>query len=568
MERDQGSSSLTLSAIDDAPALTPIEMMYHWERETPDLVFLRQSLGDGNWTEQSWGAVAHRVRRLARYLESKALPRHSNIAIWSANSADWIITDLAIMMSGHVSVPLFSGQNADEANFILEQTQATAIFLGPCGREAELDRAIPASVERIGMFGVRGGCHRTITDIVRDTQPMTASPVPNPEDLMTIVYSSGTSGRPKGVMHTHATPGRVSPLVARILGMTVFDQSDQDGRTRLFSYLPLAHMAERGLVEMTALYTNAVVSISAGQDNFSAEIQSVQPTFLLAVPRLWSKFKAGLEATVPAQALENPSEEIKVALKQRLGVASAKFVMTASAAIPVEVHKWFLKLGIELREAYGMTETFACGAVWPLDREPIPGSVGISNMLADLKVSETGEVLVKSGGMMLGYYKNPQLTAEALDRGWFHTGDLGRIDADGSLYITGRIGSVFKTAKGKFCEPERVEKYFGDLEELEQVVLIGRTLANLAIVATLTASARTRPREELGASLVDALERINAGLQSHERVSHIFLSDVEWSADNNLLTPTLKLRRLALEEYYRSAVEPMLSGEAVQWVKV
>ena len=521
---------------------TPLEMFYHWEKHHPQDIFLRQSLGNGEWEEMTWTQVADRVRRITAFIAAKQLPEASNIALWSSNCADWVIVDLAIMLSGHVSIPLYPGQAVDAVRHILDETDCSLIFIGHCGQENKIDDALPDRVERIGMHNCQVPYHKALAQVVQEYPVFKESPVPAPDQLMTIAYSSGTGGNPKGVMHSHGTPAKVSPVIARVFRLTPQDMTTPE-RGRLFSFLPLAHMAERGLVWMTGLYSNASISFSAGLDSFTQEIQEVQPTFFFAVPRLWHKFKEAVESKLGVIDPERLGEPQKQMIRQQLGLAHADFILSSSAPIPTLVHKWFLSLGIKLRECYGMTETFATGVIWHKDDNPIAGSVGTAHEGVEARIDDDGEIFLRSLGNMLGYYKNPELTRQVLNDGWFKTGDLGEIDAEGNIRITGRVGSIFKTSKGKFVNPERVEEQLQKIGDFEQLVVVGDGLELPIAVATLSESARQEDYDALSSRIAAKLDAINDRLPSEEVVSKVIIASEDWTIDNGFLTPTSKLKR-------------------------
>ncbi len=242
---------------------TPLEMFYHWERATPQDIFLRQA-NNLHWHEYTWRQFAQQVRSLAAFIVKQDYPAGSRIALLSSNSVDWFVVDLAIMLGGHVSVPLYPGQDVESGRYILEHSEAQMIFLGPFNRAGEVDAMIPPGVKRVAMRGCSVSCDTRLADIIASYPPYEESPVPDQDELFTLLYTSGTTGRPKGVMHTHGTPAKVMPRA-----MTLMKQFGKDGeRERFFSYLPLAHAAERILIEMLALYTNPTVSFSQGLDTF------------------------------------------------------------------------------------------------------------------------------------------------------------------------------------------------------------------------------------------------------------------------------------------------------------
>ena len=529
---------------------TPLEMFYHWESETPHQVYLRQP-ENLQWTEYTWSQVGDAVRRLASFMRSLELPAGSRIAIWSSNSKDWPIVDLAIMLAGHISVPLYPGQDVPSARYILEHSEAALIFIGSFDQWEKADQAIPASVPRVGMLGCKVACQYSIEDILETFPAYKESPVPLQDDTFTIIYTSGTTGNPKGVEHAHSTPGYAVPDLIAGTRMEV-------GHTRFFSFLPMAHAAERIIVEMASLYCNGQVSFSEGLATFAEELRSVQPHLFFSVPRLWVKFKEGIDAKIPPAVQANLSAEMKAAIIQNLGLAEARCIITGAAPCPRDVQNWFIDIGVALRDGYGMTENFIHGCFWTHNDHPKAGCVGRPTGTVELKLSDAGEVLFRSKGLMKGYYKEPEKTAEAIVDGWYHTGDSGRIDEDGCLWITGRISEVFKTSKGKFVRPTDLESHFCRCPLLSQYCVLGHGLDQPAVLVSLSDSGQKMGREQLQTELGKTLDEISGELPSWERMPQMFVTQQEWGIANGLLTPTMKLRRKQIEAHYRPWVEANL----------
>jgi long-chain acyl-CoA synthetase len=522
---------------------TPLEMFYRWEQETPGKVFLRQPKSL-EWREYSWREVADQVRRLASFLRSKNYPQGTRIAIWSANSKDWPIVDFAIMMAGHVSVPIYPGQDVGSARYVFEHSEARMVFAGAFDMHDRLAEALTDVMETVAILGCRCNTDTSMEEILEQFSPMKESPQPPPENLMTLVYTSGTTGNPKGVMHIHETPGHVVPSLVASFRLN-------EPESRLFSFLPMAHAAERILVELTGLYSNTSISFSEGQETFADEIRSVQPTFFFAVPRLWIKFKEGIDGKFSVAQQASMTLEQKREVAYALGLASGRIIVTGSAPTPRDVQDWFLGMGIALRDAYGMTENFVHGMGWFKNDQPISGCVGQPmDPATQVRVSDLGEIQFKSKGVMQGYYLDPEKTAEVFDDGWYCTGDAGRFDEDGNLWITGRLSEVFKTTKGKFIVPTRLENLFGRSRYLAQFCVYGHGRDQPAVLATLSEKGHELEPGQLIVELLALLEQINAEVPPYERLSHIIVTP-EWTIENGLLTPTMKLKRNQIVEAFR-----------------
>jgi len=528
---------------------TPLEMFYKWESETPDKVFLRQPK-KLSWTEYTWAEVSNSVRRIANFLISKNFEKGSRIGIWSSNSKDWPIVDLAIMLSGHVSVPIYPGQDAESATYILNHSEAKLVFIGSVDRVSEVEKAVGADINTVAMLGCDVDCETSLSDIERDFDAFEGSPNPEHNQLLTLVYTSGTTGNPKGVMHNFSTPAHVLPsLINGLAGIGA--KPEDDAEDRMFSFLPMSHIAERVMVEFYGLYTNSSISFSEGLATFSDELRSVQPTIFFAVPRLWLKFKQGVEANLPPEVLNNLTAEQKQGVLQQLGLANARLVITGSAPCPSDIQEWFLDKGVILREAYGTTENFIHGCSWIKDDLPSAGCVGQPmDSSVGVRISDTGEIQFQSKGLMQGYYLEPEKTAEVFDDGWYCSGDSGRFDNDGNLWITGRISDVFKTSKGKFVVPTAVENKFARSNLLAQLCILGHGLDKPLMIASLSELGEQLDPKQLSNSLDELLCEVNDELASHEKVSSVYITP-EWTIESGLLTPTLKVKRKKIEEKYR-----------------
>lgn len=528
----------------------PIQMLEHWENIFPDQVYLRQSSGDG-WGEYTWKSVANKVRTLATYILSKEYTPGSNIAIWATNSVDWIITDLAIMLSGHVSVPLYPAQDLKTAQYILSHSEPKLAFLGQFNHSSCVDTIFPEHVETIGIHGCTVNTDRSITEIIHSTSPLKKFNEIDLDNVATIIYSSGTSGSPKGVMLTFRAISQTQGIIQEGYKRRLCAKPG-DKREHVISYLPMSHAAERSMVLIASLYLNSCISISAGLESFSQEMRDVRPTFFGAVPRIWYKFMQGIEAYFTETGESLDTNEARHKARCMLGLDRVENVVTGSAPVSPSVHKWYENIGIYLRESYGMSETFAYATLWSHEKSPIPACVGVPLKGIELKINKGNEILIKSPVMMRGYYKDPEQTAATLIDGWYYTGDLGRLDENGNLWLNGRVGSVFKTSKGKFVNPEPIEKKLLKELKVEHICVFGHGLAQPVAVACIAEVEHASSNKTLQAEIIKSLEKVNDTLPVYEKIEGMWLTCQAWSVDSGELTPTLKIKRSFIESKYSS----------------
>ena len=537
--------------------LSPLEMLYKWEQEKANEIYLSQPI-DGIWHNWTWKEYGIEVRKMASYLKSLDLPDNSKIALFSKNCAHWMMTDLAIMMSGHVSVPLYPNLNAETLGKILKHSEAKLLFIGKLDNYADMKPGVPTDMQCI-TFPFYAENYPRWDDLTKDVSPIQENIIRDHQELATIIYTSGTTGDPKGVMHkfynfSFATTNAVNSLH---LDNEVF-----------FSYLPLCHIAERLLVQMGSIYSGGRVCFAESLDTFAANLAEASPTVFLGVPRIWTKFQQGILGKLPQKKLNILlsipliSTLIKKKIQKGLGLSKARNIFTGAAPTPVALIKWFARLGINIQEAYAMTENTCYSHVSYSDKIRI-GSVGQALPLCDVKLSVQNEILIKHEALMDGYYKDEDETNKTIIDGWLHTGDEGVIDAEGFLKITGRVKDLFKTSKGKYIAPSPIEMKLSANKNIEQVCVVGTELPQPIAIIVLSERGKEKVEADLIASLETTLEVVNPKLDSHEKIHNIIVVKEDWTVENKLLTPTMKIKRNAIEKLYNANYKAWYEGERI-----
>ncbi|AQG81443.1 AMP-binding protein [Spirosoma montaniterrae] len=537
------------------PDTTLVEYFYHWERTTPDRIFLRQPFGD-TWLDFTWQQAGEQARKLAAYLHSLGLPPKSRIGLVSKNCAEWFISDIAIMLSGHVSVPFYPTLTAEQLEQVVVHSGCNVLLVGKLDNWNAMKAGVPNGVICVSFPTYNPDpAHVQWADVMTSQIPFSDSPLPSPDELMTIVYTSGTTGNPKGVMLTFGGFALVLHSLKEFVPIEV-------PAIRLLSYLPLCHMAERGILANMALATGATVHFTESIDTFSKNLAAVQPTHFGSVPRIWVKFQQGILAKMPQKRLDLLlripilSGIVKKKIRTTLGLGQVQFIGVGAAPMPVSLMLWFRRLGIHMQEIYGMTETTSTISVMP--RNGIKdGTVGKALATVTVKIDpDTGEICVKSPHNMLGYYNEPAMTAETLGTdGWLHTGDKGEVDAEGYLRITGRVKEMYKTSKGEYVAPSQIELRFADNALIEQVCVVGQGLPQPVALIVLSESARAEDKTIVAESLRLTHQSVNKILKPYERVQKIVVVQEPWTVENNRMTPTMKLKRKEVEKAFASRIE-------------
>ncbi|MDJ0698711.1 MAG: AMP-binding protein [Woeseiaceae bacterium] len=524
-----------------------------WARRTPDRLFLSQPV-DGELRDRSWKQAADEARRMASALSGIGLQPGDKVAILAKNSAEWVLADLAIAMAGMISVPVYPTAGADTIAYVLGHSEASAVFVGKLDDPAVAIEAIPGSLPSIAFPYEIEGCDYRWDSLVGRYPPLEVVSDPLPEDVMTILYTSGSTGTPKGVVLSFGAYCYASRETAVAMELTPDD--------RLFSYLPLAHITERTCCAGPAIYIGTSMGYTESLETFTSDLKQARPTAFLSVPRLWVKFQSGVHAKIPPArlkfllALPVIGKVVAKKIREELGFGSCDRFGSGAAPISPSTLEWFHRIGIEISEGWGMSETSGLAtANSPFDRERI-GTIGVPLNGTEVRLSDEGEILLRSPGLFSGYYKNKELSREVFtDDGFFRTGDKAEwIESTSAYRITGRVKDIFKSAKGKYVMPVPIESRLSANPLLEQLCVMGSGLRAPVVVIVLSEAARHLPESDVESRIQATLEEVNGNLESHERLAHAFIANEEWTAGNGLLTPTLKLKRNVLEEKYRELI--------------
>lgn len=546
----------------------PLELFYEREARHPNKRYMVQPLGGGQLLELSWADVGEQARRVANWLRSRELPPGSRIAIISKNCAHWIVADLGIWMAGYVSVPLYPNLTAGSMRQVLEHSEAAMAFVGKLDDWASMAPGLPAGMPTVSLPLHPHGDFDYRWDDLQRSAPIQDDPKPAANQLATIIYTSGTTGTPKGVMHNFSNLGFAASNAIKLFGVGEDD--------RLISYLPLCHVAERMFVELASIYAGQTIFFAESLDTFLEDLKRARPTVMFGVPRIWTKFQMGVYSKMPAQKLDRLlrlpiiGRFIGRKVLAGLGLDAIRYALSGAAPVPEALLNWYRRLGMEIQEVYGMTENCGYSHVCLPGRFK-QGWIGQNNPGVEVRIAEDGEVQVRSGATMQGYYKDPMKTAETLtDDGFLRTGDKGEQDANGNLRLTGRLKEIFKTSKGKYVAPAPIENRLGEHSRIEQVCVVGDGLPQPIALCVLSDVGRQEAandsRDELESSLKELLAEVNGRLDQHERLHGLVLVKEVWAVENGFLTPTLKIKRAVIEGTYGERfAEWQQRSEVVLW---
>jgi long-chain acyl-CoA synthetase len=526
------------------------DQLAHRAKHTPDQRYLSQPI-EREWHTWTWAEAFDEARRMAAALERLGLEPGDRVGLISRNCAHWVLADMAIILAGLVSVPVYPTAKADTVRQILEHSGCRACFVGKIDQAAERLAGVPEGVTTIAMPYPDTGGDRSWDELVEhpagDFQPRKRGE----EDLATLLYTSGSTGTPKGAVHSFSNFAFVGRTLPSALGVEPGD--------RVFSYLPLSHCTERAYVEAASFYAETSLYFAESIDTFAEDLCHARPTLFGSVPRLWKRFQLGVLEKLPPEKLDRllriplVSTLIKRKIKKRLGIDQVRWFASGSAPMAVSLLEWWDRVGVTIREGWGMTETFAYGTQIGLEIEPRFGTISRALPEAELKVSAEQELLIRCPCLMDGYYEADELTTKSMtEDGFFRTGDRAFIE-NGWVTITGRLKELFKTAKGKYVAPVPIESLLARNSWIEMACVVGSGMTQPVALVQLAEHAPD-DRAQLERQLESDLERLNRDLEPHECLASLIVVSETWEVDNGLLTPTLKIKRDVIEAKYSDLV--------------
>jgi long-chain acyl-CoA synthetase len=546
-----------------------------------DKPLIHYRLGDA-WQIETWADARRHVLAVASALIAAGVRPRDSVLLISENRVEWVYCDFAIQTVGAVTVPVYPNSPAEMAQTIAADSGATyAIASG--ATLAEKLKVAGALRQIATMDGEVAGWVRQPTPNLAEIAARLSRVTP--EDICTIVYTSGTTGTPKGVELAHRNLVDTARAAVQVHPIT-----DQDSS---LSWLPLAHVFGRINEMFDGMVYGGETWISAGSDHLVEELQQVRPTVMCSAPRVYEKMYAAVIARVqtasPAKRAifkwavsigtrfsqtENPGPLLKAqrrladrlvlaGLRRQLTGGRMRFFISGGAALAQNIEEFFWAVGVPILNGWGLTETSsgACSNTLHEHRfltvgKPLPG--------VELKIADDGEILVKGIGNMIGYHNNPEATAEVVKDGWFYTGDIGEIDADGFLKITDRKKSLFKTSGGKYIAPVQLEHDLMSDPIIERAVVVGDGRPYVtALIVPNRPSARSQGLDEaqLTARIQQTVDKVNARVGHWETIKYFTLLPHDFTEKDGELSLKLDVKRKVIQEHYRDQIESMYTGK-------
>ena len=598
------------------PGDTIPAMFWNAVAKRGDKIWMRQK-ELGIWRSWSWNQAAIAVREIGGGLLSLGLKPGECAAILSNTVVEWVLCDLAILSAAGVTNGIYPTDAASQVHYLCEDSSTTILFVED---DEQLDKALEVrsnlpNLRKVIVLDMEGLQAVDDPDVMslealrqlgREFNAQNpgaldeAATLRQPEDLAILVYTSGTTGKPKGAMQSHG--GLVFAAQQAAAGLP---QTEEDER---MCFLPLCHIAERIIGEYTSVYTGCLLNFVENPETIPENVREIAPHFLFAVPRVWEKFYSGVvigikEASTLQQAAYAWSIGVGVQVadktlarqpidgflkfkftlaqwlslnnvRKTIGIHRARALLSGAAPISHELIRWYLALGVPMLEGWGQTESGGLGTFTRVDHMK-PGTIGPASPKTEVKVDEvTGELLIRGRSVFMGYLNQPEKTAETIDKdGWLHTGDVGSVDADGFFKITDRMKDIIITAGGKNITPSELENELKFSPYITDAVVIGDKRAYLTVIVMIDQEnvekfaqdndvpfsnyeSLTRSREVQDLIQAD-LDRVNKKFARVEQIKKFYLLETQLSAEDEELTPTMKLKRKLVEKKYSPQIDAM-----------
>jgi long-chain acyl-CoA synthetase len=598
---------------DTIPAL-----FWNGVRERGPNIWMRQK-DFGIWRSWTWNQTGEAVGEIANGLLALGFQPHETASILSNTTVEWVLCDLAVLSAGGVANGIYPTDAAEQVQYLCEDSRTTVLFVE---NDEQLDKALEVRAQlpllnKIivdDMEGLRNlndpqvMSLQALRELGRDFAQQNPGALQarvdgcQPDDLAILVYTSGTTGRPKGAMHSH------KGLVYTVRGYNTLIARDETDECMCF--LPLCHIAERMGGEYFSLYTGAKLNFVENPETVPENVREIAPTVFTAVPRVWEKFYSGVMITLKeAGKLQQMAygwaigvggrvadrvmagQEVPGSLRLQfqlarllvlnnvrklIGIHQARFLVTGAAPISPDLVRWYLALGVPMLEVWGMTET--CGASTGVPAERIkPGSIGPAAEYNEVRLDpQTSEILVRGPNVFMGYLNLPEKTAETIDaEGWLHTGDVGVVDEEGFFRITDRMKDIIITAGGKNITPSELENELKFSPYVTDAVVIGDARPYLTVIIMIDqenvekyaqdndvpfsnyASLTRSP--EVQTLIQGELDRVNKKFARVEQIKKFWLLDTQLTAEDEELTPTMKLKRKLVQQKYAAHIDAMYS---------
>ncbi len=545
-----------------------VDKIYELRTSLHDEVFLRQPQGD-TWTEFTYGEVISEALRLVTAMKSAGLQKGDRVGVYSKNCYQWVLSEMAIMLGGFITVPFYSNLVGDALKEVIDLSGIKLLFVGKVDNWKRAKPSMPDDLKIVRFAHYKGN---PVVDLgiewdefIKDKAPDQENFRPSLSDIWAIFYTSGTTGVPKGVVMPYSAPANL--MIAQEEKHGDFNFTGP-GKNTFFSYLPLNHIAEQTLVVTGALYFKGQISFVESLYTISKNLADVQPSIFLAVPRIWTKFQQGVLANMPEKKLNTLlkipilSGIIKKKIKKALGLSNTKLVISGASALPAATSAWFQKIGVNIRETFGMTEAMGIAIIQPVDDIRLSKS-GKRLEEGQIKIDpETDEILLKNNWLFTEYYNEPELTKASFDEdGFYKTGDTGTLDGEGFLKVKGRVKDTFKTSSGEFIIPTLIEGQLATSTLIEQLCIVGLGMPKPIGLIQLSEFTKDMTAEEIKNDLLNTIKSANKKLQSHEMIHKLICISERWSVENGLMTPTMKIKRNAIHDAYKHLYEEWFHHE-------